>query len=76
MDVTFTSPYVKDRRFRTRSFVRSVADWDFSPKGNESRLEAQEREWARNRPISHGFRGGGADGLNGSVFFRSLPRVP
>ena len=39
MDVTFTSPYVKDRRFRTRSFVRSVADWNFSPKGGEGDLK-------------------------------------
>ena len=43
-------------RFRLHSFARSVADLDFAPKGNEHRHEAEEREWARNRIIGHGFR--------------------
>ena len=44
-------------RFRSHSFARSVADLDFSPNDNERRPEAQEREWAKNRIIGHGFRG-------------------
>ena len=49
-------------RFRSHSFARSVADLDFAPKGNERRHEAEEREWARNRIIGHGFRTGSRTG--------------
>ena len=43
-------------RFRSHSFARSVADLGFAPSDNECRLDVNEREWARNRIIGHGFR--------------------
>ena len=49
-------------RFRFHSFTRSVADLDFSPNANERLHDAQDREWAKNRIIGHGFRAGGAVG--------------